>query len=186
MAEQFTKLLQDEITANYTGASGRAVDRAGAAHAHEIMQAALKDGATLLAGDASFLDSSQLSLKPTILTNIKPSHDIYDQETFGPSASLYIVENEQEALDLANVSSYGLSATIHTTDYMKALAMARKLEYHQVHVNTTTVYDQSTLPVGGVKGSGWGNNNGKYGLREFLDDKTVTLHTPDEPLAFGA
>lgn len=150
------------------------------------MQAALQNGATLIAGDASFLDDSRLSLKPSILTNIKPTHDIYDQETFGPSASLYVVADEREALDLANASAYGLSATIHTQDYMKALSMARKLEYGQVHVNTTTVYDQGTLPVGGVKGSGWGSNNGKYGLREFLEDKTVTLHTTDEALAFGS
>lgn len=115
-----------------------------------------------------------------------PKHDIFDQETFGPSATLYVVENEEEALDLANVSAYGLSATIHTMNYMKALDMSKRLDYGQVHVNTTTVYDQSTLPASGVKGSGWGNNNGKYGIREFLEDKTVTLHAPDEPLAFGS
>lgn len=136
-------------------------------------------------GDNSFLDSHQVCLRPTIIAGVKPHHEIYDQETFGPSASLYVVDDETEAVELSNLSAYGLSATIHTTDYMKALKLARDLDYGQIHINTTTVYDQSTLPVGGVKASGWGNNNGKYGIVEFLVDKTITLHTPDEQLAFG-
>lgn len=136
-------------------------------------------------GDNTFTNDNHTSVRPTIITDVNPSHDIYDQEAFGPSASLYVVEDEVEAVKLANESSYGLSATIHTVDYMKALTMARELDYGQVHVNTTTVYDQSTMPVSGVKGSGWGNNNGAYGIQEFLVDKAITLHRPDEQLAFG-
>lgn len=96
-------------------------------------------------------------MKPTIITGVKPTDDISDQETFGPSASLYVVENEEEAIQLANKSAYGLNASIHTTQYLKGLALARDLDYGQVHINMTTVYDQSTLPIGGVKGSGWGS-----------------------------
>lgn len=178
--------MKQEVSTKYTGAVGTAVNDTGASHAHDMIQQALDDGATLVAGDNSFLDAHKLSLKPTIITGVLPRHEIYDEETFGPSASLYVVDNETEAVEIANASAYGLSATIHTTDYMKALKMARDLDYGQVHVNTTTVYDQSTLPVGGVKASGWGRNNSKFGLQEYLVDKSITLHTPDEPLAFGS
>lgn len=157
-----------------------------ASRAHDLVQKAMNHGASLIAGDNAFFDTREVSVRPTIITGVEPHHEIYDRETFGPSASLYVVENELEAIELANSSAYGLSASIHTTDYMKPLKLARDLDYRQVHVNTTTVYDQLTLPVSGVKGSGWGNNNGKYGLAEFSEDKTVTLHRPDEILAFGA
>ncbi len=91
-----------------------------------------------------------------------------------------------EAVALANDTAYGLSATIHTKDMLQALDMAKNLDYGQVHVNMPTVYDDFSLPVSGVKGSGWGNNNSEYGLREYLYDKTVTLHQHENARAsFG-
>ncbi len=159
---------------------GSAVSKSITKHAHDLVEDAR---GTFILGDNSFAGGG---LTPTIITGIAESAKIRDEETFGPSATLYVVENADEAVKLANESAYGLSATIHTKDMLLALKMARELDYGQVHVNAPTVYDEATLPVKGVKGSGWGNQNSRYGLREYLYDKTVTLRGEDgEDGGFG-
>ncbi|KAH8809421.1 Aldehyde/histidinol dehydrogenase [Xylogone sp. PMI_703] len=185
VAEKFIELLKKEVNSNYGGAVGMAASLQGANRAHELIDKAIKRGAQFVVGDNTFVGDSRASLKPTIITGVQASDEVSDQETFGPSASLYIVDSEQEAIRLANASAYGLSASIHSIDHLRALNLARELDYGQVHINSTTVYDQSTLPIGGIKGSGWGNNNSHYGLSEFLIDKTITLHSPKESLTFG-
>ena len=124
-------------------------------------------------------------MNPTIVTGVKSTDRLYDEETFGPSASLYVVEDEAQAIELANESSYGLNAAVHSRDVFSALRVARQLEYGQVNVNTITEFDEASAPIGGVKGSGWGRNNGKFGLREFLVEKMVSVHEPDAALNFG-
>ena len=97
--------------------------------------------------------------------------------SLGPSASLYVVASDQAAIDRANDSAYGLSASIHTQNMERGLKMARELEYGQVHMNSMTVFDYPTGCQGGVKGSGWGRQNAKWGLEEFLQDKFVSWHS---------
>jgi acyl-CoA reductase-like NAD-dependent aldehyde dehydrogenase len=63
--------------------------------------------------------------------------------------------------------------------------VAKRLDFGQVHINTMTLYDEANAPIGGVKGSGWGRNNGKYGLREFLVEKTISIHDPNSTVTFG-
>ncbi|KIW63506.1 hypothetical protein PV04_08505 [Phialophora macrospora] len=175
VAEEFVQELKKQrFEASF------AVSRSISQHAHALVEEA---HGTFIVGDNSWLGDA--SLTPTIITGIKDGAKIRDEETFGPSATLYVVEDADEAIKLANDSAYGLSATIHTKDMLKALKMARELDYGQVHVNTPTVYDEVTLPVSGVKGSGWGNQNGTYGLREYLYDKTVTLHGDEGDGGFG-
>lgn len=170
VAEEFISLLKQQKVN-----PGHAVSKTISKHAHEVIQEAHANGAEFLLGDNSFL--SDASLTPTIITGIKSTDRVRDEETFGPSATLYIVDNAEEAVALANDTEYGLSATIHTKDMIKALQMAGELEYGQVHVNVPTTYDDFTIPVSGIKGSGWGNNNSRYGLQEYLFDKTVTLRS---------
>ena len=172
VAEKFIEHLKAVKTE-----AGFAVSMNITKHAHEVVEEARANGARFVLGDNTFQGAS---LTPTIVTGIKTTDRIRDEETFGPSATLYIVDGVDEAVALANDSAYGLSATIHTKDIMQALEIAGDLEYGQVHVNTPTVYDDSTIPVSGVKGSGWGNNNSRYGLNEYLYDKTVTLHGAED------
>ncbi|KAK4500350.1 hypothetical protein PRZ48_008539 [Zasmidium cellare] len=185
VADEFCRILKEEVDAHYTGEAGAAALKSGADNAHAMIESAVQNGAKILAGDNAWLDDGHTSLRPTIITNVSRDDKIRDHETFGPSASLYVVDSEEEAINLANDSAYGLNATIWTNDTMKALDYSRKLEYGQVHVNTTTVNDPATVPVSGVKGSGWGDNNAAYGISEFLVNKTVTLHRADEPITFG-
>ncbi len=186
VADEFSKLLAQEVNANYSSAAGTAATKAFADHAHDLLESAKASGATFLAGDNAFLNPPRnSSLRPTIITSLPNDAAIRDEETFGPSASLYIVPSADAAVALANDSSYGLNATIHTKDMYQALELAKRLEYGQVHVNAPTVYDVDTLPIKGVKGSGWGTNNGKYGIEEFLVSKTVTLQKADSETGFG-
>ena len=96
-------------------------------------------GAEFLAGGPEFLSAT--SLKPTIVTNIPRDARIRDEETFGPSVSVYAAENDDDAIAIANDSAYGLSAAVHSGGWEHAYKVARQLEYGQVHINNMTTGD---------------------------------------------
>lgn len=110
--------------------------------------------------------------EPTIITDLKPGMPVYDQEVFGPVMSVIIVEDEKEALKVANSHRYGLGASIFTKDLAKAKDMARQIESGAVFINAVTKSD-ARLPFGGVKKSGYGRELSHYGLKEFVNVKTV-------------
>ena len=118
-------------------AAGLAVDEKGAHHAFDVLRDAKDKGAGFLVGGPEFV--GRTSLKPTIVTGVTPQARIWDEETFGPSATLYVVEDDAEAVARANDSAYGLNAAVHTKDWERGLRVARKLEYGQVHINSMTV-----------------------------------------------
>ncbi|KAI9694476.1 MAG: hypothetical protein M1822_000092 [Bathelium mastoideum] len=172
VADQFQDLLVKAFEANPSAAA--AVTESGAKHAEDVLKDAQEKGETFLLG-GGIERSKTATLKPAIVLEPKSSR-IVDEETFGPSASLYVVDSDDEAIALANRSSYGLNATIHTKDLAKGLKIARELEYGQVHINSMTVFTASTGSQGGVKGSGWGRQNAGWGLHEFLVEKFVSYH----------
>jgi acyl-CoA reductase-like NAD-dependent aldehyde dehydrogenase len=95
-------------------------------------------------------------------------------DTSGLTVSPDYVDSDEEAIELANKSEYGLNAAIHTKDMGRGLRMARQLEYGQVHMNSVSFFNSATGSTGGVKGSGYGRQNSKYGLEEFTQEKFVT------------
>lgn len=111
---------------------------------------------------------------PTVLRGITPDMDLYQNESFGPSVSLFTFDSEDEAVTLANNTNYGLTAAIFSEDLQRAFRLAENLDSGAVHINSMTVHDEYTLPHGGVKQSGFGRFNGYQGLDEFLYYKTVT------------
>jgi acyl-CoA reductase-like NAD-dependent aldehyde dehydrogenase len=152
--------------------SGSAVSESIARHANDVLKDSEAAGETFLLGGPS---TNPMSLKPTIVLNPTDTR-IVDEETFGPSASLYVISSDKAAIELANRSAYGLNATIWSTNMERALKMSRELEYGQVHINSISVYTSPTASQGGVKSSGWGRQNGRWGLEEFLVDKFVSWH----------
>lgn len=137
---------------------------------------ALSKGATLLDGEDGSKQTAEVPhfMRPTVLTNVTDEMNIYKQESFGPSVSLYTYESEEEAIALANNTEYGLSAGIFSQDLGKAFRVAEALESGAVHINSMTVHDEFGLPHGGVKASGYGRFNGTQGIEEFLYCKTVS------------
>ncbi|GAL87016.1 succinate-semialdehyde dehydrogenase [Sporocytophaga myxococcoides] len=109
---------------------------------------------------------------PTILENVKPGMPAFDEELFGPVAAIISVPNEQEAIDLANQSKYGLGASIWTRDFEKGKVLARQIESGSVFINGMVKSDPR-LPFGGVKLSGYGRELAAFGIREFVNIKSV-------------
>jgi acyl-CoA reductase-like NAD-dependent aldehyde dehydrogenase len=176
VAERFQQLLVKAMQ-DAGSHAGAAVSASIAQHAADVIKDAESTGQKFLLG--GFDATNTISLEPTIVLNPKDTR-IVDEETFGPSASLYVVSSDTVAIELANRSAYGLNATIWSSNMERALRMSRELEYGQVHVNSISVYTSPTASQGGVKSSGWGRQNGRWGIEEFLVDKFVSWHGKGE------
>ena len=139
-----------------------------------IVEDAKEKGAEILLG-GSKVEGDGFFYKPTILTNVKPNMRIANEETFGPVAPITIVENESEAIKLANDVEFGLGASIWTKDLSKADKMSRRIESGIVSVNNVVVSDPR-IPFGGIKHSGFGRELSRYGMLEFVNIKSVRFY----------
>jgi len=139
-----------------------------------IVEDAKEKGAEILLG-GSEIDGKGFFYKPTILRNVKPNMRIAQEETFGPVAPITIVENESEAVKLANETEFGLGASIWTKDLAKADKMSRRIESGIVSVNNVVISDPR-IPFGGIKHSGFGRELSRYGMLEFVNLKSVRFY----------
>ena len=140
----------------------------------EIVEDAKEKGAEILLG-GSKIEGKGYFYQPTILTNVKPNMRIASEETFGPVAPITVVENESEAIRLANDIEFGLGASIWTKDLEKADKMSRRIESGIVSVNNVVLSDPR-IPFGGVKHSGFGRELSRYGMLEFVNIKAVRFY----------
>lgn len=121
------------------------------------------------------LPDSGFYFPPTVLTEVKPGMPAFDEELFGPVASIITVESDDEAVDLANQSQYGLGAAIFSKNTKQAVDIARNdLEAGFVAINTFVKSDPR-LPFGGIKKSGYGRELSEAGIKEFLNLKTIVV-----------
>ncbi|KAF8865183.1 putative salicylaldehyde dehydrogenase [Acephala macrosclerotiorum] len=148
------------------------INAAGVSKNQRLLKDAVGKGATVVHGDHE--NGEGAKMMPVIVKGVKKDMDLYYTESFGPTVSLMVVKTEQEALDLANDTDYGLSSAIFTKDLGRALRMAREIESGAVHINGMTVHDETALPHGGMKASGYGRF-GASGLDEWVRTKTVTF-----------
>jgi succinate-semialdehyde dehydrogenase/glutarate-semialdehyde dehydrogenase len=111
---------------------------------------------------------------PTVLASVGPGMPAFDEETFGPVAAVVRARDDDDALALANASAYGLGASVWTADPARAARFVVGLEAGTVFVNAQ-VRSDPRLPFGGVKRSGHGRELAEYGLREFVNVKSVWL-----------
>ena len=139
-----------------------------------IVEDAKKNGAEILLG-GSEIDGKGYFYQPTILTNVKSNMRIAKEETFGPVAPITIVENESEAIRLANDTKFGLGASIWTNDLNKAEKISRQIESGIVSVNNVVISDPR-IPFGGIKQSGFGRELSRYGMLEFVNIKSVRFY----------
>lgn len=144
------------------------------------VDAAVRDGAKVLCGARA----EGLCYHPTVLTNIKRGSPFCYEETFGPVVSIVEVENEEQAIAIANETSYGLSASVITRDFNKGLALAERIESGIVHINDQTVHDEPQVPFGGIKDSGWGRFGGRAGLEEFTELRWISMQRSPRQFPF--
>ncbi len=109
---------------------------------------------------------------PTVLTRVEPGMPAFDEETFGPVAAVTRARDAERAVELANLSRYGLGASVWTAEAARGRALAARLEAGSVFVNEMVKSDPR-VPFGGVKASGYGRELAAFGLREFVNVKTV-------------
>ncbi len=129
---------------------------------------AKQKGASIHVGGRRNPDLPGLYFEPTVLTDVDPSMEMMQNETFGPVVAIQKVKDEEEALRLANDSEYGLNGTVWTTDTEKGFRLAERMDTGGVCVNDMTLtYGVPEAPFGGVKSSGLGSVNGKSGLRGY-------------------
>ena len=140
---------------------------------HAQVTSSIAKGATLLlggelpAGKGSFYP-------PTVLADVKPGMPAYDEELFGPVAAIISARDEHDAVRIANDSIFGLGAAVFTKDVERGERLTRELEAGCTFVNTLVASDPR-LPFGGIKEAGYGRELGSYGIREFMNVKTVYI-----------
>jgi succinate-semialdehyde dehydrogenase/glutarate-semialdehyde dehydrogenase len=139
---------------------------------HQQVLESIEKGAECLLG-GTIPEGKGAFYPPTILTNVKKGMPAYDEELFGPVAAIISVADEEEAIRVANDSVFGLGAAVFTKDVAKGERIAaNELEAGCCFVNTFVKSDPR-LPFGGVKESGYGRELSHYGIREFVNIKTV-------------
>lgn len=134
---------------------------------------AREKGADILAG----AQWNGNSCSATVLRGVTADMAVFSEETFGPVTSLYPFETLEEAIDLANDSEYGLSASIFTRNIDKALRFAQHAEAGMVHINAPTLHDEPHVPFGGTKASGFGREGTEADLDIMTEWKWVTIQS---------
>jgi succinate-semialdehyde dehydrogenase / glutarate-semialdehyde dehydrogenase len=113
-------------------------------------------------------------LEPTIITDIAPENPLFQQEAFGPVLSFYVVNTEEEAIELANATKFGLSGYVFDANIKHAQEVAARIESGMVYINTCFI-DAPETPFGGVKNSGFGRELSELGIGEFINRKLIKV-----------
>ena len=136
----------------------------------EQLDRAIEQGAEVVAGG----ERKDNFFPTTVLTGITPDNDAYREEFFGPVAQVYKVSSEEEAVELANDTPFGLGSYVFSDDSEQALRVADKLDTGMVFVNGVGA-DGAELPFGGTKRSGFGRELGRHGIEEFVNKKLIRV-----------
>jgi succinate-semialdehyde dehydrogenase/glutarate-semialdehyde dehydrogenase len=176
--DAFAKLFAEKMSALVVGDPldektdvGPVATASGRSDLAELVDDAVAKGAKVLAG-GSAIDGPGFFYQPTVLSELTDSMRIVLEETFGPVASLYRVADREEAIRIANQTTFGLSSAIWTQDADEESYFVTELDAGAVFVNGMTV-SYPELPFGGIKASGYGRELAAAGIREFTNLKTV-------------
>lgn len=140
---------------------------------HQQVLSSIEKGAKLLLGGAVPAGSGAY-YPPTVLGDVQPGMPAYEEELFGPVAAIIPAADEEEAIRIANDTNFGLGAAVFTRDLDRGERIARELDAGSTFVNSLVASDPR-LPFGGIKESGYGRELASYGIKEFVNIKTVYL-----------
>jgi succinate-semialdehyde dehydrogenase/glutarate-semialdehyde dehydrogenase len=152
---------------------GPLIDEAAVKKVEEHIADAVARGAAVLTGGARHALGGTF-FQPTVLTGVTPAMLVAREETFGPLAPLFRFKTEEEAIQMANDTQFGLASYFYTRDLARSWRVSERLEYGIVGVNTGLVSTE-VAPFGGVKESGNGREGSRYGLDDYLELKYVCI-----------
>lgn len=138
----------------------------------QVATSIAKGATCIIGGDR--VNQAGYYYQPTILTDIPAQAPAYFEELFGPVACVFKVANEQQAIDLANSSTFGLGAAIFSEDTKRAAKIATQINAGSVFINNSVKSDPR-MPFGGVKESGYGRELSSFGIHEFVNIKSVVI-----------
>ncbi len=152
---------------------GPLAKKSGLNGVHKQVQKSLNQGAKLITGGQK-LDRDGNFYQPTILADVEPGMSCYDEEVFGPVASVIKAKDMDDAIRLANKSDYGLGASIFGDDEARLKRLAKRIEAGNVYINRV-VSSRAFLPYGGIKKSGYGKELGESGIKAFVNEKVIAV-----------
>jgi NAD-dependent aldehyde dehydrogenases len=150
---------------------GPLVDASSGARLNSIVEDAVEKGATLVTGGAA----DNASMPATILDHVTSDMRAYHEESFGPVISIIRIKDDEQALFVANDTEYGLSASVFSQNFPRAMKIAKKIESGICHINSATVNGEAQAPYGGTKSTGYGRFDGRAVIDEFTELRWLTV-----------
>lgn len=179
--DEFTKYFKEEVEKLNVGNSldetvqvGPLVNESGVDKVIEHVKDAVSKGATVLSGGKT-IGATGYFYEPTILDHVTDDMLIMNEETFGPVAPIMTFNTDDEVITAANDTEYGLAAYLYTNDIGRAIRVSEALDFGIVGLNDP-VPAVAQAPFGGIKESGYGREGGHQGIREYLEEKYISLN----------
>ena len=180
VADEFERKLAESVAALRVGDPTNPETQVGPLARPDLVETlrgqvedSVSDGAEVLTGGFDW-DGPGSFVRPLVLAGVTPDMRVFREETFGPAAAVIRVADEEAAIEVANDSQFGLGASVFSRDLERAKRVADRIEAGMVFVNAIVISDPR-LPFGGVKRSGFGRELGEWGIREFVDVKSVAV-----------
>lgn len=152
---------------------GAVVDQKTVDHVKSLIADAVGAGAVQVNGG----EANGVLMPAHVIDKVTPEMKLFRDESFGPVVGIIRARDEAHAIELANDTEYGLSASVFTRDTARGLGVAKRIKSGICHVNGPTVHDEAQMPFGGVKASGYGRFGGKAGIDAFTELRWVTIET---------
>lgn len=152
---------------------GAVVDQKTVDHCKALIADAVSHGAVLVNGG----DANGVLMPAHVIDKVTPEMKLFRDESFGPVVGVIRARDEAHAIELANDTEYGLSASVFTRDTARGLKVAKQIKSGICHVNGPTVHDEAQMPFGGVKASGYGKFGGRAGIDSFTELRWITIET---------
>jgi succinate-semialdehyde dehydrogenase/glutarate-semialdehyde dehydrogenase len=184
IADEFTRRLVERVEKIKLGASldygddmGSLISEKQLATVREHVEDAVGKGARVLTGGRARPDVGPYFHEPTLLSDVREGMTLFADETFGPVAAISRFSSDDEAVERANASRFGLNFSVWTKDVERGRGIAGRLEAGTVNVNEAYISTWGSIdaPMGGMKDSGLGRRHGAVGIRKYTEAQTISV-----------